>query len=187
MGGKQVMQYWERPLMRQLASYATRRKGRVLEVGFGLGISADYIAEFGCEDYCVIEAHPLIAEKARAWAATQPIAVQVVEDFWQNVVGRLGVFDGILFDTYPVDADAASNNYKSFLPCAQSFLADEGVLTYYSEETREFRSDHLQRILEHFDTVEFTVVEHLRVPLNCRYWKHDHMVLPCLSRPRVRR
>ena len=185
VGTEQVMQYWERPLMRQLALYATRRGGRVLEIGFGLGISADYIMEFGCDSYCVVEAHPAIAERARDWGRRQAVPVTVVEDFWQNVMDTLGTFDGVLFDTYPVDSDAAANSYRSFLPVAHKVLCADGALTYYSEETRAFSAAHLALILEHFNHIEFTVVEDLQVPGDCRYWKHDHMVAPCLSRPRA--
>jgi guanidinoacetate N-methyltransferase len=185
VGSEQVMQYWERPLMRQLARYATRRGGRVLEVGFGLGVSADYIMESGCEAYCVIEPHPAIAERARGWGERQAVPVTVVEDFWQNAMEQLGKFDGVLFDTYPVDSDAAANSYRSFLPLAHKVLCPDGALTYYSEETRAFSPAHLALILEHFNSVEFVVVEDLQVPDDCRYWKHDHMVVPCLSRPRA--
>ena len=185
VGAEQVMQYWERPLMRQLARYATRRGGRVLEIGFGLGISADYIMEFGCEAYCVVEPHPAIAARAREWGGRQCVPVTIVEDFWQNAIDALGRFDGVLFDTYPVDSDAAANSYRSFLPVAHKVLCADGFLTYYSEETRAFSTAHLALILEHFNGVEFAVVEDLQEPGDCRYWKHDHMVVPCLSRPRA--
>src|SRR5688500_16450349 len=40
--GQQVMQDWEHPLMRKLADNAAVPGGDLLEVGFGMGISATY-------------------------------------------------------------------------------------------------------------------------------------------------
>jgi guanidinoacetate N-methyltransferase len=186
IGAEQVMQYWERPLMRQLAAFATSRGGRVLEVGFGLGISADYIIAAGCEEYSVIEAHPIIAERAREWGRRQPVPVRVIEDFWQNVIASVGPFDGILFDTFPMNDEERSRNHFPFIPEAAGLMSEGACLTYYSDETRNFRPEHLRLIFEHFSEAEFAVVEGLEVPDECRYWRADHMVIPCLSRPRRR-
>ena len=68
IGGIQVMQDWERPLMRALAKEATRNAGHVLEVGFGMGISADYLIESGCTEYTAIEPHKAVLEYFGAWA-----------------------------------------------------------------------------------------------------------------------
>jgi guanidinoacetate N-methyltransferase len=184
IGSEQVMQYWERPLMRQLAAFATRRGGRVLEVGFGLGISASYVMEAGCEEYCVVEAHPVIAERARQWGKAQPVPVRVIEDFWQNAVGTIGRFDGVLFDTFPMNAEERSRNHFPFLGQAPRLLNEGAYLTYYSDETRDFRPEHLRLILENYSCVELAVVDGLKVPAECRYWSSDHMGLPCLSQPR---
>jgi hypothetical protein len=40
---RSVMERWEEPLMRELAKIATSKGGTILELGFGLGISAGYI------------------------------------------------------------------------------------------------------------------------------------------------
>jgi guanidinoacetate N-methyltransferase len=186
IGPHQVMQYWERPIMRQLAFYATRKRGRILELGFRLGISADYIMEFGCDDYWVVEPHPKIATEARAWGGKQSTPVTVIEDFWQNVLESLGRFDGIVFDTFPLDPKEKTKNHYAFIPVAATLLKDGGAVTYYSDETRNFRLEHLDIIFEHFNRVEFAVVDNLSVPECCNYWRADHMVIPCLSWPRSR-
>lgn len=185
IGNFQVMQYWELPIMRQLALFATRGKGRVLEIGFGLGISANYVMQCGCSEYVIVEAHPEVAAKARDWAQQQSTRVTVVEEFWQNIINTLGSFDGVIFDTYPMRDDERSKNHYPFIPIAKTLLNKEGVVTYYSDETREFRQDHLRLILDNFDCVELCCVNNLIVPDSCEYWKHDHMVVPCLSKPRL--
>ena len=48
IGGKQVMQAWERPLMEVLAREVTASHGDILEVGYGMGISARAILACGC-------------------------------------------------------------------------------------------------------------------------------------------
>jgi guanidinoacetate N-methyltransferase len=185
IGRHQVIQYWERPIMWRLASNATRHRGRVLEVGFGLGISADYIVEFGCDEYWVIEAHPGIAERARKWGKKQRVAVTVLEGYWQSLIADLPVFDGILFDTFPLSPDESSKNHYAFIPLARRLLAPGGFFTYYSDETRHFRAEHLHLILRNYNKIELSIVESLNVPASCEYWRHDHMVIPCLSEPRL--
>ena len=179
----QVMQSWERPLMRKMAEYATRNRGRVLEVGFGMGISASEIMTLGCDDYVVIEPHPEIASRARSWGRQQGIPVTVVEDFWQNVFDKLGRFDGVLFDVYAVNEEADTNNFRRFLPLAHHYLSQGGGVTYYSGQTRAVAPDHMSLLLSNFSVVELTIVEGLNPPRNCKYWQSDHMMAAYLRGP----
>lgn len=179
IGDWQVMQSWELPLMKALAREATMKGGNVLEVGFGMGISAAEIVTSGCTTYTVIEAHPDIAHLARQWGDRQEVEVTVIEGFWEDVIDTLPrMFDAILFDTYPLSKEARHKNHYAFIPHAPNVLIPGGVLTMYSDETIDFRAEHLRLLLAHFDEVKLVKVTGLRPPPDCEYWQHDHMVIP---------
>lgn len=183
VGGSEVMQEWERPLMRALAAEVTRSKGHVLEVGFGMGISANYLVELGCSKYTVIEPHPVVLKKARAWAKAQPVPVQVVEGFWQDVIDRLDLFDGILFDTYVASAeDTGTRLYVPFIPKAAGHLKPGGVFTFFSAAADTFDADHLQLLLQYFQEVRVFKVSGLRPPSSCQYWSTTTMVVPVCTK-----
>ena len=60
--GGQVMMNWESPIMEKAAQYICHNKGDVLEIGFGMGICADYIQAQGVNNHTIIEIHPQIRE-----------------------------------------------------------------------------------------------------------------------------
>jgi guanidinoacetate N-methyltransferase len=186
IGNEAVMQWWERDLMRFLARQVTRNGGRILEIGFGLGISANFIAEFGCEEYVLIEPHPAVLARAREFAAQAPMNVEVIPEFWQEVdTARLGHFDGILFDAFPMTESERYQCQYPFLPVAASLLKHDGIFTYYSDETSNFRCEHLKLLLANFNEVAIHRIDGLSPPDSCRYWKHDHMMIPVATSPRL--
>jgi guanidinoacetate N-methyltransferase len=181
IGGKQVMQAWERPLMEVLAREVTASRGDILEVGFGMGISAGAILQCGCRSYTVIEAHPEIAEHARRWGRDQGIPVTVLEGFWQDVAPQLPAdFDGILFDTFPICREEAHINPASMIPTMQRLLRRGGILTYYSGVVAGFPDDQLRLLLTDFDEVKLLKVSGLEpypAPA-CDYWGRSCMIIP---------
>ena len=60
----------------------------MLEVGFGLGISAKYIdgSNSAVTEHVIIEANAEIAAAARLFAETARVKTVVVEGFWQDAV-----------------------------------------------------------------------------------------------------
>lgn len=98
----QVMMEWEKPYMKACIE-ALQPFGDVLEVGFGCGYSATFIQEYKPRSHTIIEYHPVVAAKAREWAK-QYKNVIIVEDTWQNAIHKLGVFDTIFFDDYPLQS-----------------------------------------------------------------------------------
>ena len=179
VGDWQVMQDWERPLMETMAREVTMSKGDILEVGFGMGISANEIIKNDCKSYTLIEAHPEIAKNATKWATSQPVPVRIIEGLWQKTVPHITQkFDGILFDAFPLSPHEYDREYYEFLPLAPKLLKSKGVLTYYSAETINFRTDHLEMLLKYFDQVKLVKVNGLKPFSHCDYWKESYMIIP---------
>jgi guanidinoacetate N-methyltransferase len=179
VGGHEVMREWERPLMRALAREATAAHGHVLEVGFGMAISATYIMEFGCSRYTVIEPHPAVLARAREWAANQPAEVEIVEGLWQDVMDRLGKFDAILFDTFPLNkSEEGLNLFPPFVPVAREHLNPGGVFTFYSGRAETLDSVSLKLLLATFDEVRLYKLGGLQPPRGSPFWESGSMVVP---------
>ena len=66
--GIEVMMDWEDDIMSASAAYVTEGGGDILEIGFGMGISAGYIQSHSISSHTIIENHPQILEKLKTWA-----------------------------------------------------------------------------------------------------------------------
>lgn len=175
VAGKQVMDRWEEPLMRQLARAAVRAPSdRVLEVGYGMGISASFVREFLERPHEVVEAHPQMAQAARDAGYT------VYEGYWPHAAPKeCEVYDAILFDPFDLDDSLPVWDWqREHLTTFKRLLKPGGVLTYYSGETRNFDPLHLSFLLEHWSSVELKLCTGLRPPPDCDYWNNTEMVVP---------
>lgn len=123
--GTQVMMAWERPLMKRMADIAAARRGDVLEVGFGMGLCARAVQKHRPRSHTIVECHPQIAARARAWAEHQP-NVRILEGFWQEVVHTLGSFDGICFDVF-----GGNNQRLEFFSHLGALLTPAGTATLW--------------------------------------------------------
>ena len=108
--GAEIMMDWEAPIMQKSAEFICHNKGDILEIGFGMGICADYIQAQGVNSHTIIEIHPQIIEKLKIWADDKP-NVTIIEGDWYTV-DNLSTYDGIFIDTY---GDNNWNNVKSFV------------------------------------------------------------------------
>jgi amino acid adenylation domain-containing protein len=183
--GQQVMQDWERPLMQAMADVVTAGHGDVLEVGFGMGISATYIQEQGVRSHSIIECNDEVIEQFNKWKSRYPDRdIRVIRGKWQDVTGQLGQYDGVFFDTYPL-SEAEFKEYvidnitfaESFFPVAASCLRKGGVFSYYTNEIDSFSRRHQRLVLKHFESFTLSVVRPLFPPADCNYWWADSMVL----------
>ncbi|MDB3913299.1 class I SAM-dependent methyltransferase [Flavobacteriaceae bacterium] len=109
----QVMMSWEDSIMKASADYICEGGGDILEIGFGMGISAGYIQANSITSHTIVENHPQMIEKAKAWAEDKP-NVTIVEGDWYDVKDSLSTYDGIFYDTWADDnVDAFTNTLPS--------------------------------------------------------------------------
>ncbi len=106
----QIMQAWETPYMKKLAEIATSRGGNVLEVGFGMGISAGFVQKSKkIKKHTLVECHPLMIASAKKKFAKniQRGKFILLEGFWEDITNKLPSksFDGILFDSCPLNKE----------------------------------------------------------------------------------
>lgn len=131
---QEVMMDWEAPIMERMAAEVCHNRGDVLEVGFGMGISAGFIQSHQPRSHTVIECHPQILERLRKHAGKTP-GMNVIHGMWQDVIGTLGdrAFDGILWDTFGgVDSFSNRDLFRQFFPFVKSSLRPQGRFTFWN-------------------------------------------------------
>jgi amino acid adenylation domain-containing protein len=184
--GQQVMQDWERPLMRAMAEIVTESHGDILELGFGMAISATYIQEFGCKSYTVIEYNDGVVEHFKKWKEQYPGRdIRVIHSRWHDAVDQLEAetFDGVFFDTVPTNEEEYMREVidnvvmaEDIFPAASRLLRKGGVFTWYTNEIDSFSRRHQRLALKYFSSVGVSVVKPLAPPEDCHYWWADSMV-----------
>lgn len=186
--GFQVMQRWEEDYMAALAGIATRNGGRVLEVGFGMGISASYIQRHeGVTSHVVIECHPDVVQHAARTLFPEQLAagrMVLINAFWQDAVPLLqeASFDGILFDSIELDREPHLFNSFPFFRAAHRLLREGGIFTYFSDEATQLSQRHLDELrAAGFTRIDCEVCQ-VHPPADCRYWHDDTIAAPIVTR-----
>ena len=129
-----IMMDWEHPAMSASAAYITENGGDILEIGFGMGISANYIQSHSISSHTIIEPHPQIVEKAVEWSSGKS-NVTIISQSWADVTGSLGTYDGIFYDT---SFDDKHNLFSSSLSELTKTGTKFSVFNSYSSETNIF-------------------------------------------------
>ncbi|KAJ9466369.1 Protein arginine N-methyltransferase 2 [Diplonema papillatum] len=202
-----VMEGWELPYQKEIAAVATRKGGKVLEVGFGMALSATAIQTHDIEEHVIIEANEAVFKKLQEWAAKQPHKVTPMFGLWQDVVSTLknNDFDGIYYDTYPNNEESQHIHQFDFIKQVRRALKPGGILTYcnltslgvlrprYDSEGsdeaawaklfEETQKPHLLACGFSEDEIkEYSIFGPLAPPRSCAYYQHNSLLIPVIEK-----
>jgi spermidine synthase len=144
-----VMMSWETELMSRHVDIVCQNGGDILEIGFGLGISANFIQQKpNITSHTIIEINNQILEIATEWAKDKP-NVTIVSGDWFDVFPNNDRYDGILYD-----ADC-SNILQFRKNVVDSMLKTGGIFTYFEPNGKDIYRYDDRLIIEDFEiTVE---------------------------------
>ncbi|KAJ4800883.1 Protein arginine N-methyltransferase 2 [Rhynchospora pubera] len=125
---KAVMMSWEKPLMEAHARAVCTNGGRVLNVGFGMGIVDEAIERYEPEEHTIIEAHPDVYARMLKSGWGEKKNVKIVFGRWQDVLPQLGTYDGIFFDTY----GEYYEDMREFHQHLPKLLRPGGIYSYFN-------------------------------------------------------
>jgi len=183
---EEIMEDWQRPLMKAMARIVAAEHGDVLEVGFGRGVSSTFLQELGVRSHTILECNDSVIERCHGWRDSYPRAdIRLVPGLWQDTIDGLGTFDAIFFHTYPLNEDDVADNVAAtstfaehFFPQASSHLVPGGVFTYMTNEIDSLSRAHQRALLAHFSSINLEKLEGLDVPENTRdAWWSDTMIV----------
>lgn len=195
INGHPVMQRWETPYMAELAKVATSQGGRVLEVGYGLGISANAIQHSSIEEHIILEANAEVFQKLERFKANSQLLVTIVGPaLWQDSLETIrdGSIDGILYDTYPLAAEEQHTHQFDFIAKAFKKMRPGGILTYcnltslgvlhpqYSSWEELFQKTQLPYLLKcgfKASDIDYKIVP-ATPPADCEYYQVRTALVP---------
>ena len=169
----QVMMEWEKPYMESCID-KLEPSGDVLEIGFGLGYSANRIQSFKPKSHTIIECDPVVLQKLETWAKDKKNII-IVKGKWQEKLFKLGTFDEIFMDDYPLEITEKSDNIQKLLSnrrfqlfidlCIQNHTRVGSKISGYLNTSHKMI---LSSDSEPFCKVESTFIN-VNIPDNCKY------------------
>ena len=100
--GRIIMDEWERPIMERVTEWVCSNGGDILELGFGMGISAELIQLHNIKSHTICEINDNLFEDLEEWSKNKK-NVKCIKGDWFDNIHNLKVYDGIFFDTYDDD------------------------------------------------------------------------------------
>jgi len=158
----EVMMDWESSIMKASADYVCSNGGDILELGFGMGISAGYIQENSINSHTIVECHPQVLAKAREWAEGKSNVV-IVEGEWFDIKDSLSTYDGVFYDTYGED------DWSRFGSVISSLVNIDAKVTWWNNSPSA-------TTIHDIDGVEYEQID-INPPINS-YYNSNKYYLP---------
>ena len=152
-----VMSDHEDLIMRESAKIICQNGGKILNVGFGMGIIDSYIRDLNPDQHVIIEAHPTVVKKAISMGFDQ--SATIYHGDWRDVVQDLikdGIkFNGIYFDTIIVDWNR--NEWLDFANQVDQILEVGGIFAYFNHTAAKL-TPTLVDVLKSYNYDQFNTV-----------------------------
>ena len=187
----QIMMEWEIPYMKKCIE-KLNPFGDVLEVGFGMGYSANEIQKYNITSHTIIECDPVVFEKALEWSKNQKNKTKIIFGKWENVYKTLGKFDCFFYDPYNI---GGISKFSSM--CDNLIFTKESL--YYN--SKNFVKISYYCVAEYIDVIpvkvrtlcpnyeyEFNFDKYFcEVPDNCRYISEKkNLYLPLIEAKKIK-
>jgi len=147
--GHQIMMEWEIPYMKKCIE-KLNPFGDVLEVGFGMGYSANEIQNYNINSHTIIECDPVVFKKALEWSKSQKNKTKIIFGKWEDVYKTLGKFDCFFYDPYNI---GGISKFSSI--CDNTIFTKESL--YYNSKNFVKISYYCVCVAEVIKTIPITV------------------------------
>jgi hypothetical protein len=185
----QYMMEWEHKYMVDCIDFL-EPYGDVLEIGFGMGYSADQIMKWKPKSYTVLEPDPVVYEKALEWSKQYPNTT-VIKQAWPDISG-LKKFDCFFFDPY-LEGDTSDicidNCPVTFfiLKCFKHLAKKRSRYSFYcssqGNDIEDWGKNVYRTLMDLPEGIQFGIKikpYDVEVPKNCNYcktgWLHRSVV-----------
>ena len=129
-----VMHIGEKKLMEFMASLACINGGDILEVGFGLNLSANEVQnKKTVTSHTIIEVHPEIYERAIFWKKNKKNTEILLGDWYEILPLKNKVFDGIIHDTHN------DMNIPKFLDIVKPNCKEGTIVVFFENQSNDSR------------------------------------------------
>lgn len=158
-----VMHRASKSLMEFYSDVVCQNKGNVLDVGFGMGFSAERMSSVA-DHYTCIEINEQVYKRALEWASDKDNVTILLGD-WADVIPTLTQkFDGIFMDTYD---DLNYNKFEEYCKMISSPNCILSIFNYFSlRDTSELnsyeyalQSDKYDTVVQNHHTIHWTVFD----------------------------
>jgi hypothetical protein len=187
----QIMMEWEIPYMKKCIE-KLNPFGDVLEVGFGMGYSANEIQKYNITSHTIIECDPVVFEKALKWSKKQKNKTKIIFGKWEDIYKNLGKFDCFFYDPYIIEG---MSKFSSM--CGNVIFTRESL--YYN--SKDFVKISFYCAMENMNGIAFKIktlcpnykykfyfdIYSCEIPDNCEYISEkENLYLPLIEAKKIK-